>query len=40
MEKIAVPVVRAIMEEMLAVGRALGFDEEAIPSSVVEDTIR
>ncbi|PAV17690.1 hypothetical protein PNOK_0617600 [Pyrrhoderma noxium] len=39
-EKIAVPVVRAIMEEMLAVGRALGFDEEAIPSSVVEDTIR
>ena len=28
------------MEENLAVCRALGFDEEALPSRVVEDTIR
>ena len=38
-EKVAVPALRAVFEETLAVGRAMGFDEDALPSSVVEDTI-
>ena len=28
------------MLENLAVGRAMGFDEEAVPSSIADDTIR
>ena len=34
-----VPIVREILKEVLAVGRAMGFDEEALPSSVVDATI-
>ncbi|KAH8107290.1 6-phosphogluconate dehydrogenase C-terminal domain-like protein [Phellopilus nigrolimitatus] len=34
-----VPVIRAVMREKLAVGRAMGFDETALPSSIVEDII-
>lgn len=39
MEEKVVPVLRAVLEEALAVGRALGFDEDALPASVVEETI-
>ena len=38
-EEQVVPVIRAVLQEKLAVGRAMGFDEEAISSSVVDDTI-
>ncbi|KIJ37084.1 hypothetical protein M422DRAFT_69495 [Sphaerobolus stellatus SS14] len=38
-EKIVVPQLRAIMQEILSIGRAMGFDENALPSSVVEETI-
>jgi 2-dehydropantoate 2-reductase len=34
-----VPSIRAVMLEILAVGRAMGFDEEALPFSVVDTTI-
>ncbi|KAF8585673.1 6-phosphogluconate dehydrogenase C-terminal domain-like protein [Ramaria rubella] len=34
-----VPQIRAMMLEVLAVGRAMGFDENALPSDVVENTI-
>ncbi|KAL5504887.1 hypothetical protein ACEPAH_7550 [Sanghuangporus vaninii] len=39
-EATAVPVIRAIMLENLAVGRAMGLDEDAVPSSVIDDTIK
>ncbi|OCB89458.1 6-phosphogluconate dehydrogenase C-terminal domain-like protein [Sanghuangporus baumii] len=39
-ETTAVPIIHAIMLENLAVGRAIGLDEDAIPSSVIEDTIK
>ncbi len=39
MEAKVVPVLTAVLEEALAVGRALGFGEEALPASVVEETI-
>ncbi|THH07907.1 hypothetical protein EW145_g3063 [Phellinidium pouzarii] len=39
-EKQVLPVLYAIMQENLAVGRAMGFDEAALPSSVIEETIR
>lgn len=34
-----IPQIRAMMEEILAVGRAMGFSEEALPSSIIDDTI-
>ncbi|KAI5117609.1 hypothetical protein M0805_006722 [Coniferiporia weirii] len=39
-ERQVVPVLRAIMQENLAVGRAMGFDEDALPSSIIDDTIK
>ncbi|KAL5483425.1 hypothetical protein ACEPAI_8656 [Sanghuangporus weigelae] len=39
-EATAVPIIRAIMLENLAVGRAMGLDEDALPSSVIDDTIK
>ena len=38
-EKIMVPTIRGMLLELLAVVRAIGFDEEAIPSSTVERCI-
>ena len=39
MEAHVIPQVRAMMLEILAVGRAMGFDESALPSEVVESAI-
>ena len=33
------PIIRAVMLEALSVGRAIGFDEDALPSSIIDDTI-
>lgn len=38
-EAAAVPQLRAVMQEILTVGRAMGFDEDALPSTVIEDTL-
>lgn len=39
-EKTVVPVLKEIMLENLAVGRALGFDEKAVPTSIVDNVIK
>jgi 2-dehydropantoate 2-reductase len=31
--------IRVMMHEILAIGRAMGFDEEALPTEIVENTI-
>jgi len=36
--EVAMPQLQAIMQEILAVGRAIGFDESALPSSAIEQT--
>lgn len=36
--EVAMPQLRAIMQEILAVGRAIGFDESALPSNTIEQT--
>lgn len=33
------PQIRAMMQEILNIGRAMGLSEEALPSSVIESTI-
>ena len=38
-ESTLTPIIRAIMLEKLAVGRAMGFDENALPASIVDQTI-
>lgn len=38
-EELVVPVLREVFKETLAVGRAMGFDEAALSSSVIEDAI-
>lgn len=35
-----IPQLRAMMLEILAIGRAMGFDESALPAAEVDDTIR
>lgn len=39
MESLVVPQLRAIMQEVLAIGRAIGFDEQALPSDIINETI-
>ncbi|KZT22266.1 6-phosphogluconate dehydrogenase C-terminal domain-like protein [Neolentinus lepideus HHB14362 ss-1] len=38
-EKYTIPTLYGVMNEALAVGRAMGYDESALPASVVESTI-
>ncbi|KZT22253.1 6-phosphogluconate dehydrogenase C-terminal domain-like protein [Neolentinus lepideus HHB14362 ss-1] len=38
-EKYTIPAIRGVLNEALAVGRAMGYDESALPTAVVEGTI-